>query len=260
MSNNLIIIFVDQIGQQLFLSEIIKKNLFTDKKVIELNNKKKELDIVIKGLNYKSFDNYKYILATSGITKIFKLNKSNDNFRMIKAECIDSERKEKLIKEGLKIDHFILKVEEYNKPIKPLQCFYCQLFGHIANNCPSSDKPTCLKCGGNHKVENCISNDLKCVNCNQEHTSIYKMCPVYQVKLDEKMKKLATATNKAQPTNIRLYSQAIGNQNDLEAIKNIIILSMKTNMEFMEKNINDSLRRVHFLPTFSFQWKESGFI
>jgi hypothetical protein len=44
------------------------------------------------------------------------------------------------------------------------RCFKCCGFGHIAANC--SNKLACSKCGDEHKVENCKSEAMKCVNCH----------------------------------------------------------------------------------------------
>jgi hypothetical protein len=241
LSKHLIIIFTNNLGREKFMDSIKNSDLFKNKKIIDLS-KRKSVEIVIKGLNFKSYDNYQYDLAKIGITKILQMNKANEEFRMIRAECIDNVTKEKLIKEGLKIDHFNLKVEEYIKPIRPLQCFNCQQFDHIASNCPIKDTPICIKCGGSHKAEACNSSELKCVNCHQDHTSIYKLCPIYQDKLEEKMKKLASYSQTPDQKIKRLYSQVSSSKPDLEVMQSTIIDSLKVNIESMQESINDSIR------------------
>jgi hypothetical protein len=54
---------------------------------------------------------------------------------MIRAVCKSEEEIMKLIKEGVKLDYFKLRAEEYKRPIRPLKCFKCQHFDHVATNC-----------------------------------------------------------------------------------------------------------------------------
>lgn len=55
------------------------------------------------------------------------------------------------------------------------RCFNCCGFGHIAKNC--TNKLACSKCGGEHKITECDSDNIRCVNC---HTLNEK----YKMKLD----------------------------------------------------------------------------
>ncbi|VDI39763.1 Hypothetical predicted protein [Mytilus galloprovincialis] len=58
---------------------------------------------------------------------------------------------------------------------KPIQCYKCQGFGHMANQC--RNKKRCIKCGEEHENEQCTSTDLKYVNCKGKHMSNDKECP-----------------------------------------------------------------------------------
>jgi hypothetical protein len=77
------------------------------------------------------------------------------------------------------------KVEKYIKPIKPIQCFNCQKFGHFSAKCEQK-APICVKCSGKHKLQDCTSEQIKCVNCKENHTSSYGGCKVYQNQVKEK--------------------------------------------------------------------------
>lgn len=55
--------------------------------------------------------------------------------------------------------------------LRPLQCYKCGLFGHIANNCRGEEK--CRKCGGsNHQSGDCSATE-HCMNC-EKHNSKFK--------------------------------------------------------------------------------------
>ncbi|EFA12788.1 hypothetical protein TcasGA2_TC010624 [Tribolium castaneum] len=60
-----------------------------------------------------------------------------------------------------------------------IQCHRCQIFGHAQINCNAQFK--CMKCGESHSTHLCAkpkTTPPKCANCQGEHTSIYKKCPV----------------------------------------------------------------------------------
>jgi hypothetical protein len=62
---------------------------------------------------------------------------------MVRAECINEQTREQLVKIGIKLDFFSLKVENYVRPIRPMQCFNCQKFNHVASDCPNSTQHVC---------------------------------------------------------------------------------------------------------------------
>lgn len=57
----------------------------------------------------------------------------------------------------------------------PTQCRNCQMYGHGTSHCGKLTK--CMKCGKNHKAENCTEAAIKCANCNNEHEANSKDCP-----------------------------------------------------------------------------------
>lgn len=62
-----------------------------------------------------------------------------------------------------------------NKRKGPTQCRNCQMYGHGTSHCGKLTK--CLKCGGNHTVDNCTVDTIKCANCGNEHEANFKECP-----------------------------------------------------------------------------------
>jgi hypothetical protein len=81
----------------------------------------------------------------------------------------------------------------FEETLRVRQCFKCDKFGHIAENCRSSI--TCSHCSGSHDQKNCPDkfkpDSAKCSNCsahNQRnpksgyavnHTSYSSQCPLY---------------------------------------------------------------------------------
>lgn len=56
------------------------------------------------------------------------------------------------------------------------QCSNCQGFGHGGRNCRM--KTRCAKCGESHLTSECMEEaNVKCINCNGEHSSTDRKCP-----------------------------------------------------------------------------------
>ena len=70
------------------------------------------------------------------------------------------------------------------------QCYKCQKFGHMRNNCPikATDVQVCMYCTGNHVSSSCHhkgdTQHYKCANCGQNHSSTYMKCPFVQNQID----------------------------------------------------------------------------
>jgi hypothetical protein len=175
-------------------------------------NKKKpshnDLEVVIKGINYKIGTDSSEELKQMGIKSITKFS-NNEEFNIIKAEIIDESTLNKIIKDGLFIGYKRLKVEKFIQPVKITQCFNCQKFGHYSINCKVKEA-TCVKCGGKHQLKDCKAPKAKCANCGNEHTSSYGGCTYKQTQIKEKIEK-----NNMKSTNnlLKSYSSVItGNQ------------------------------------------------
>lgn len=82
-------------------------------------------------------------------------------------------------------------VEEYFGA--PIQCYQCQRFGHIAQNCRSARR--CKICAGPHHHKDCnYRSEPNCANCGCSHAATYAGCS---------SKKAATALRKQEILNGR---------------------------------------------------------
>lgn len=60
---------------------------------------------------------------------------------------------------------------------KPMRCFNCQEFGHIAKVCKG--KRRCARCSGDHEYGKCgVGVKPKCCNCGGEHSVAFWGCEV----------------------------------------------------------------------------------
>lgn len=58
---------------------------------------------------------------------------------------------------------------------KPMRCFKCQTFGHIAKVC--KEKRRCPRCTGDHDYEECsVGSKLKCCSCGGAHSVTFGGC------------------------------------------------------------------------------------
>ena len=71
---------------------------------------------------------------------------------------------------------------------KPVRCYRCQRFGHLAAACLAK-KERCSMCSGHHRTQQCLekiqnseSVDLKCANCGEKHSANSNHCSVLQGK------------------------------------------------------------------------------
>lgn len=67
---------------------------------------------------------------------------------------------------------------------KPLRCYNCQRFGHIAAMCKETRR--CARCGGNHNYGQCGEGVLpNCCNCGGVHNVAYGGCAVMKEAVQE---------------------------------------------------------------------------
>ena len=96
----------------------------------------------------------------------------------------------------------------------PVRCYKCQIFGHVAKNCRSTQK--CPNCAGNHSYENCQNPvQKKCANCGEPHSAAFKGCKAFQKAKD--IKKISKAENMSYADAAKKYKS----NNDSRASENV---------------------------------------
>ena len=141
----------------------------------------------------------------------------------VKLDVITEQKKDEILKDGLKLGYQNYRAVEYKTFKAPLMCFKCQKFDHISTNCENEEK--CKKCSGNHNHKDCESDTLKCANCGKDHPSTFRGCQVYQNQVRKlEGEKLSYAQAVAKPLN------------DMEALR------LATTLVLTTKMLTDKLR------------------
>lgn len=79
--------------------------------------------------------------------------------------------------------NFRIKWEDYVKPrqFRSTQCYRCQKFGHVADNCGFDAR--CVKCSMDHESKSCPKareESAKCANCGKDHPASYRGCETHK--------------------------------------------------------------------------------
>nr|XP_008193154.2 PREDICTED: nucleic-acid-binding protein from mobile element jockey [Tribolium castaneum] len=257
-----------------------------------LPRNEKHLKVVIKGVPIKS-EEVAIELESIGYPaeKITRMNKKgNVPTQMV---LVEIKREYKSIYNITNLFGLSVTAEPLKNKGFTIQCHSCQIFGHAQINCNAQFK--CMKCGESHSTHLCAkpkTTPPKCANCQGEHTSIYKKCPVRPnilntpEKITQKPEKpwnktqgkttrkpqienLTTKTDE-NPTNpnskTKKISQILGNMllefctlnpTDMQMQsfnKQILSIINKTNLKTMQSRIPDSL------PIKIMAWNANGII
>lgn len=135
------------------------------------------------------------------IVKIYKTGVAKNRYSAVLK--IDGEHFKKIIDEEIvNIDWDKCYVKEYFSVQK---CYKCYGYNHRADDC--KNKRACIKCAGEHKISECKSEDIKCVNCinanekfklklDVNHMASSFECAVFLRKVDAERKKINYYTDK----------------------------------------------------------------
>jgi hypothetical protein len=100
--------------------------------------------------------------------------------RTIKITFSDVRNRNTFVHTGLQVDsmHFIAEAASQNT--KPVQCYICLKYGHIAKYCKTKQQ-VCARCGDNHRMDQCTvaSDAAKCYNCKGNHLATSNDCSHY---------------------------------------------------------------------------------
>lgn len=188
------------------------KKLLVNDRMIFPNLRKLDLEIqedkiytlILRGASVDDLIEYRSDLEEQGVVNIHGIK--NKDGKIIKISKIDVESFEVynqlLNKKYIKVGYFRFKIEEVAKP--PLRCSKCKKFGHMRKDCNNPE--VCGKCSSlDHSDDNCPQrysrerSELKCANCNKNHSSFYKGCEEYKInykKMIENVKLSDTNTHK----------------------------------------------------------------
>ena len=126
-----------------------------------------------------------------GIVDIAKLNPNqSSDVKLVKAYCNDEKTMMNLINNNIKIQKsngelYIIKTGPNVPPTE--QCTNCWDYGHKEgkstdkNACLNRNKTVCAKCGQNHLTTKCQNNELRCINCGNQHDARSRsLCEYYK--------------------------------------------------------------------------------
>lgn len=135
-----------------------------------------------------------HVKETKGTTTVKTLRAS---YRGTQMAVISMPRKvaEQVLERGkIRIGWVICRIRE---AVKPVKCFKCFEFGHLAQKCRSENDRSklCINCGKEGHIAKQCKNDPKCVLCSEEavggnkHATGSWKCPAYKKALDRMLVK-----------------------------------------------------------------------
>ena len=170
--NLLIICKTEEQKNKALQMESICKKTISERRILGAN---KVARGVITGIPVdEDLERLKRNIFGGNVSRVKRLQKT------INGERVDSmsvllEFQDLVLPEKVKIGCMSFPVRLYTPP--PLRCYKCQRYGHIAAACKG--KQRCLKCGGEHRVEECKAEGQdKCCNCGGQHRVTFGGCEV----------------------------------------------------------------------------------
>ena len=101
--------------------------------------------------------------------------------RTIKITFSDVQNRNTFVHTGLQFDSMHFLAEAASQNTKPVQCYICLKYGHIAKYCKTKQQ-VCARCGDNHRIDVCtVASDAgKCCNCKGNHLATSNDCSLYR--------------------------------------------------------------------------------
>jgi hypothetical protein len=101
--------------------------------------------------------------------------------RTIKITFSDVQNRNTFVHTGLQVDSMHFTAEAASQNTKPVQCYICLKYGHIAKYCKTKQQ-VCARCGDNHRIDQCtVASDAgKCCNCKGNHLATSNDCSHYR--------------------------------------------------------------------------------
>lgn len=163
------------------------------------DQKPKTFTMIIKGVHESVNLSEKSVIDQLKIQGLINakriIRKNNTQTTLVKADATNKEAYKAALEKKIKIFFTLHKAE----PFKTItQCFKCQKVGHTHYNC-SEVKNVCLKCSGNHRLNECKEKSPKCSNCNGDHVACSRLCP-YLKEESKKVIQISVNKNDHNPT------------------------------------------------------------
>jgi hypothetical protein len=119
-------------------------------------------------------------LKVTNVTRLTSRD-GNASTRTVKVTLADAANRNTFVLTGLQVDSMHFPAEAANQNTKPVQCFMCMKYNHVAKYCKTQQQ-VCARCGENHRLDQCsVSNDAtKCCNCNGNHLATSIECSKYR--------------------------------------------------------------------------------
>ncbi|CAF4905646.1 unnamed protein product [Rotaria sp. Silwood1] len=112
------------------------------------------------------------------LTRMYSFN--NKPLNLVRADFCSLQQVKKLLDDGrITIDHMKNLVKQYHPPAKISKCMKCYSHHHSTNEC-TSQVQLCIRCSLDHPYNNNCQNEIKCINCGQDHYAGHSACPETQ--------------------------------------------------------------------------------
>ena len=119
------------------------------------------------------------------VAAVTRLNKKKPNGEWVPSPTLKIVFEEDELPRDIRVGYSFYKVRPYVN--EPLRCYKCQRLGHTAQGCNA--RVRCLRCGGDHLMDQCKSDVEKCANCSGSHRANSRCCSIYRTACDiEKVK------------------------------------------------------------------------
>ena len=137
----------------------------------------------VKGITFENImvekDEISILSNGIEINQMKSYQRPEESYRKVKLECSDQIDK-RFIDSGIYIRMIRYRVEPFKKSLV-IQCYKCQMLGHMSFNCKETNR-TCIQFGKKeHAMDQngkCTDPVKKCVLCNGAHSSASRECEV----------------------------------------------------------------------------------
>ncbi|CAF3678650.1 unnamed protein product [Rotaria sp. Silwood1] len=160
---------------------------------------------------------------------------SNTPTKTIKITFADGQNRNTFVHTGLQVDCMHFTAEPASQNTKPVQCYLCLKYNHIAKYCKTKQQ-VCARCGDNHRMDQCTvaSDAVKCYNCKGNHLATSNDCSYYR---EQEKRMLKLINQYSTSSNQVTTAPAIYNIEEFPPLPNII----QQQKEFLQNGLFDDI-------------------